>query len=92
MAEKTKRQVETIDQGIIQKEITLRSGKENLELHEFINIVGLVHSGGQAKHAIRSGQVMLNSAVETRKRKKLKNGDIIGYEKKKYQVKINVPS
>jgi ribosome-associated protein len=40
---------------------------------------GLAGSGGQAKRAIGEGLVLLNGAVETRKRKKLATGDAVTY-------------
>ena len=36
---------------------------------------GLADSGGEAKHAIREGHVLLNGVVETRKAKQLVAGD-----------------
>jgi len=50
-----------------------------LELCQFLKFGGLTESGGEAKHAIAAGRVMLNGAVETRKRKKLSAGDQVGY-------------
>jgi len=42
-----------------------------IRLDQFLKLVGLVRSGGQAKHLIQGGQVMLNGVVETRRSKKL---------------------
>jgi ribosome-associated protein len=39
----------------------------------------LVDSGGVAKLAIESGDVMVNGEVETRKRKKMFAGDVIEF-------------
>jgi ribosome-associated protein len=46
-----------------------------IELCQFLKFGGLAGSGGQAKQAIGEGLVLLNGAVETRKRKKLAAGD-----------------
>jgi len=46
-----------------------------IRLDQFLKLVGLVRSGGQAKHLIQGGQVMLNGVVETRRSKKLYVGD-----------------
>ena len=46
-----------------------------IELCQFLKFGGLAESGGQAKQAISQGLVLLNGAVETRKRKKLVAGD-----------------
>ena len=53
--------------------------KEPVELHKILKFEGLVHSGGVAKLAIESGDVLVNGEVETRKRKKMMSGDIIEF-------------
>jgi len=50
-----------------------------IELCQFLKFGGLVGSGGQAKQAIAAGLVLLNGAVETRKRKKLALGDRVTF-------------
>jgi ribosome-associated protein len=50
-----------------------------IELCQFLKFGGLTESGGQAKQAISQGLVLLNGAVETRKRKKLVAGDQVTY-------------
>jgi len=42
-----------------------------IELCQFIKFGGLSESGGEAKQLIADGRVLLNGAIETRKRKKL---------------------
>jgi len=68
-----------------QIQITLRPGKEHLELIDFVKIAGLAQTGGQAGQLIKSGSIKLNNQVETRKKKKLNNGDIVVY-KEDYQL------
>jgi ribosome-associated protein len=46
-----------------------------IELCQFIKFGGLADSGGAAKQLIAEGAVLLNGAVETRKRKQLAAGD-----------------
>ena len=46
-----------------------------IELCQFIKFGGLTVSGGDAKTLIAQGRVLLNGAIETRKRKKLAAGD-----------------
>jgi ribosome-associated protein len=46
-----------------------------IELCQFIKFGGLADSGGAAKQLIAEGAVLLNGAVETRKRKQLATGD-----------------
>jgi len=71
-----------------QIKITLKPGKQHLELHEFLSITNIAKTGGQAKLIIRSGELLLNNKVESRKRKKLSTGDIISYQKVDYEVLI----
>jgi len=51
-----------------------------IELCQFLKFSALIGSGGQAKQAIAAGLVLLNDAVETRKRKKLAAGDRVTFE------------
>jgi ribosome-associated protein len=53
--------------------------KTPIELCQFLKFAGLVGSGGQAKQAIGAGLVLLNDAVETRKRRKLVLGDRVTF-------------
>jgi ribosome-associated protein len=50
---------------------------EPVELYKILKFEGMVPSGGVAKLAIESGDVIVNGAVETRKRKKMIAGDVI---------------
>jgi ribosome-associated protein len=52
------------------KETTIR-------LDQFMKLVGLVRSGGEAKHLIQGGEVLVNGEVETRRSKKLRPGDVV---------------
>ena len=48
-----------------------------LRLDELLKKEGVVRSGGEAKHLIQSGEVLLNGVVETRRKKQLAVGDVI---------------
>lgn len=48
-----------------------------IDLQDWLKIAGLVQTGGEAKFRIQDGQVRLNGAVETRRRKKLRPGDVV---------------
>jgi len=49
--------------------------EEHIRLDQFLQLVGIVGTGGQAKLLIQDGEVLLNGEVETRRRKKLFAGD-----------------
>jgi ribosome-associated protein len=46
-----------------------------IRLDQFMKLVGLARSGGEAKHLIQGGEVLVNDAVETHRSKKLRPGD-----------------
>jgi ribosome-associated protein len=46
-----------------------------IELCQFIKFGGLAESGGAAKQAVANREVLVNGAVETRKRRQLAVGD-----------------
>lgn len=51
-----------------------------IRLDQFLKAHGLVGTGGQAKLLIQDGQILVNGEVETRRRKQLKQGDIVQFE------------
>ena len=52
---------------------------EPVELYKILKFESMAPSGGVAKLAIESGDVIVNGSVETRKRKKIIAGDIIEF-------------
>ncbi|MEI6695047.1 MAG: RNA-binding S4 domain-containing protein [Bacteroidota bacterium] len=54
-------------------------GQEYIELIKLMKFLGLVDTGGEAKHAVEEGEVMVNEEVEYRKRRKLRTGDRIEF-------------
>ena len=46
-----------------------------IKLDQFLKVVGIVQSGGQAKLLIQAGEVKVNGTVETRRGRKLVLGD-----------------
>jgi len=59
---------------------------EHIELNIFLKVKGIATSGGEAKHIIRSGAVLVDGVVETRNRRKLIAGSKVGYLGKTYEV------
>jgi len=59
-----------------------------VELFKILKFEGIVASGGQAKLVISDGQVIVNGEVETRKRRKIMDGDIIVFEEEKMLVRL----
>ena len=47
---------------------------------------GLAETGGQAKLLIQSGQVKVNGKVETRRKRKIRAGDVIEVDGEEFEV------
>jgi ribosome-associated protein len=60
--------------------------QEPIALYQILKLEALVSSGGEAKVAIDDGRVLVNGAVETRRRKKIITGDIIEFEKQQFII------
>jgi ribosome-associated protein len=59
---------------------------EFIKLDQFLKMVNIAASGGQAKIMIMSEDVKVNGAVETQRGKKLRSGDMIEAEGRKFQI------
>ena len=59
-----------------------------IKLDQFLKWQGLVETGGQAKQLIQSGAVRVNGQVETRRGRKLVDGDTVTLGRKTYTVKL----
>ena len=53
------------------------SGQEYIELHSLLKATGLCASGGVAKLLISEGNVRVDGTVETRKRCKIRGGQVV---------------
>lgn len=65
--------------------------KQPIELYKILKFEGLVGSGGEAKAVIDKGLVILNTIVETQKRRKVFSGDIIEFNGACYRTFCDVP-
>ncbi|MBD2019965.1 RNA-binding S4 domain-containing protein [Leptolyngbya sp. FACHB-36] len=63
---------------------------DTIKLDQFLKIVGLVGTGGQAKLLIQSGEVTVNGAVETRRGRKLVVGDQVSVMGETFDVQADV--
>jgi ribosome-associated protein len=66
----------------------VRITSQPVELYKILKFEGLVASGGEAKFVIADGQVTVNGAVETRKRKKIISGDSIVFGNETLQIQL----
>jgi ribosome-associated protein len=59
------------------REVVIKT--EIVDLCDLLKFENLAQSGGEAKFVIAEGRVRVNGEVETRKRKKLRAGDVVEY-------------
>ncbi len=55
-------------------------GREFIELNNLLKVTGLCESGGIAKLLIADGHVRVDGEIETRKRCKIRPGQVIDYD------------
>jgi ribosome-associated protein len=61
-------------------------GEEFILLQSLLKATGLCDTGGEAKAAIVEGYVKVDGEVETRRGKKIRDGQVIFYNGKKVKV------
>ena len=66
------------------EELKLRD--EFIKLGQAMEAAGIVSSGIDAKMLIQDGQVTVNGEVETRRGKKLYDGDVFEFEGEEFKV------
>ncbi len=59
---------------------------EYIELNKLLKASGLCGTGGQAKMVIEDELVAVDGAIETRKRRKIKDGMIVKYDTHNVEV------
>lgn len=62
---------------------------EFIKLQDFLKFCDAVPSGGMAKNFVQNGEVTVNGEVETRRGKKLRPGDTVGFGPNRYVVKAH---
>lgn len=64
----------------------IKISTEYIKLEQMMKFAGMVGSGSDAKMIISEGTVRVNGNVELQRGKKLRPGDTVEYEGKKYVV------
>lgn len=64
----------------------IKISTEYIKLEQMMKFAGMVSSGSDAKMIISEGTVRVNGNVELQRGKKLRSGDTVEYEGKKYVV------
>lgn len=65
------------------------SATNPIKLDQYLKLIGLAQTGGQAKLMIQSGEVKVNSTVETRRGRKLALGDRVSMDNKTFIVRLD---
>lgn len=74
------------EKGILRKNMELKLRDEFIKLGQAMKAAGIVSSGIDAKMLIQDGQVTVNGEVETRRGRKLYDGDVFEFEGDEVQV------
>lgn len=61
---------------------------EFIRLDAFLKLANAVQTGGHAKIVIQNGEVSVNGEVCLMRGKKLRQGDIVSYDGKQYEVSV----
>ena len=59
---------------------------EFIKLGQALKAAGFVESGVEAKEVIQDGLVLVNGEVETRRGRKLYEGDVVSFENKTIKI------
>ena len=64
----------------------IRIKDEYIKLEQAMKLSGAVSTGSEAKMVIQTGVVLVNSEIETRRGKKLRDGDVFTFENNDYRI------
>lgn len=71
------------------KQLNITITGDFIELFQLLKLARLTETGGQAKECIRNGEVILNDAVATELRKKIRASDRVCYLENEITVTPN---
>ena len=62
--------------------------QESISLSDVLKLAGLADTGGQAKMLIQGGHVKVNGEVETRRKRKVHEGDVIAVGDEEFTLEL----
>ncbi len=62
---------------------------ETIRLDQFLKLANVVSTGGQAKMLIRGEEVLVNGDIETRRGRKLRDGDTVTVNGEDYVIEAD---
>lgn len=63
--------------------------EDTLTLTSALKLAGLADTGGHAKQLIQSGEVKVNGETETRRKRKLREGDVIQVGEEEFVLELD---
>lgn len=66
--------------------LKLRKQDEYITLGQLLKAAGLVESGSEAKEVITAGEVSVNGETDTRRGRKLRDGDVVTFGETEIRV------
>ena len=63
--------------------------EETITLNDVLKLSGLAETGGHAKVMIQAGEVLVNGEVETRRKRKLKEGDVVRVGEEEFVLELD---
>lgn len=66
----------------------MTTDNDTIKLDQFLKVLGLAPTGGQAKLLIQYGNVKVNGALETRRGRKLLTGDRVTVGEQTFKVNL----
>lgn len=64
----------------------MRASEDHIKLGQVLKAAGFVESGAEAKQAVQDGSVKVNGEVDTRRGRKLHDGDLVEYGGKELKI------
>lgn len=74
------------------QEISIRDGEAFIRLGQLMKKAGMVSSGVEAKIVIQDGEVKVNGETDTRRGRKLRDGDVVSYQDNEVKVVGGTPA
>lgn len=62
--------------------------QDTITLNDALKLSGLAETGGHAKVMIQAGEVLVNGEVETRRKRKLKEGDVVRVGEEEFVLEL----
>lgn len=59
---------------------TIKITEEYIKLAQVLKLADLANSGGESKHIILEGKVLVNNEIEVKRGRKIRNGDVVQVE------------